>query len=59
MLEVCKELFPKTVCATNIGMNDIVCLETDSSIPLNDQGKLMKYYVSNIIYYYIYIQLIN
>jgi len=27
LLEVRKELFPKTVCTTNVGMDDVVCLE--------------------------------
>jgi len=50
LLEVCKELFPTTMCATNIGMDDVVCLETDSPIHLKNKSKLMKYYVFNIIY---------
>jgi len=37
------------VCATNIGKVDVACLETDNAIPMRDRGKLMKYYVSNII----------
>ncbi|XP_050058319.1 uncharacterized protein LOC126550537 [Aphis gossypii] len=42
-----KELFPKTVCDTNIGTIDVPCLETDNSIPLRDQD--LSEEVNNVI----------